>query len=415
MSAVTWLFLVGLALSLALRTWLYGRQVAHVRAHRDRVPPAFRGRVGPAEHRKAADYACERARLGRVETAAEAVLLLALTLGGGLEAMDRLWRGAGLGPIATGVGVVLTVILAASLLELPFAAYRTFRIEARFGFNRTGPAVFAADRVKELVLSGVLGGGLAGSLLWLHAGAGERWWLYAWGLWLGFSLLLAWAFPVLIAPLFNRFSPLAAGEVRARIERLLERTRFPSRGIFVMDGSRRSGHGNAYFAGLGRSRRIVLYDTLLERLDPPEVEAVLAHEIGHHAHRHLRKRLALAALVGAAGFALLGRLASEPWLFTGLGVTTPSAHAALILFALVAPVFGVFLQPLGSWLSRRHELQADAFAARASGAAALTGALVKLYTENAATLTPDPLYSAFHDSHPPPSARIARLESATAS
>jgi STE24 endopeptidase len=413
-NALTWSFLAALLGGLALCEWLARRQIAHVRAHRERVPEAFRATVAPETHRTAADYTCARLAATRWEAPAEAVLVLALTLGGGLEGIAALWGSAGLTGLAAGTAVVLTVLVVAALVDLPFAAYRTFGVEARFGFNRTSPALFAADRAKELALTLVLAAPLVAAVLWLMGVAGERWWLWAWLLWLGFTLALGWAFPVLLAPLFNRFTPLSPGELRGRIEALLARTAFPVGGIFVMDGSRRSRHGNAYFTGFGSSRRVVLFDTLVEELDPAEAEAVLAHEIGHFKLRHLRKRLAVAAVVGLAGFALLGWLSAEPWFYAGLGVATPSPHAALVLFALAAPAFTFYLQPLANALSRRHELAADAFAARETSGQALIRALVKLYSDNGTTLTPDPLFSRFHDSHPAAAQRIARLEPARA-
>ena len=410
MSPLAWAFLVALLGAIALREWLARRQVAHVRAHRDRVPAAFHARVTAEAHQTAADYTCARIAAARWEAPAEAALALGLTLGGGLDWIDARWRAAELPELAAGVGVVLTVLVVAALVDLPFAAYRTFAVEARYGFNRTSPALFAADRGKELALSLALASPLVAALLWLMGAAGALWWLWAWLVWLGFTLALGWAFPVLIAPLFNRFAPLEAGDLRTRIESLLGRTGFPAGGIYVMDGSRRSSHGNAYFAGFGSSRRVVLFDTLVNELDPAGLEAVLAHEIGHFKLRHLPRRIALAALTGLSAFALLGWLGGQPWFYAGLGVSTPSAHAGLLLFALVAPAFTFYLQPLANGLSRRHEFAADAFAARQTSAEALARALVKLYSDNGTTLTPDPIYSRFHDSHPAAPQRIARLE-----
>jgi STE24 endopeptidase len=409
-NAFSWVFALALTGALALRWWLAGRQIAHVRAHRDRPPAAFAERVTPAAHQTGAHYTCAAVALGRWEVLAEAILTAGLTLGGGLAWIDGLWRNLDLPALATGAGVVLTIILIASVAELPFAAYRTFGVEARFGFNRATPRLFLADRVKELVLTLVLATPLVVGVLWLMTRAGGTWWLWAWPLWLAFTLTLTWAFPVLIAPLFNRFAPLDPGELRARVEALLARSGFAASGVFVMDGSRRSRHGNAYFAGLGRARRVVLYDTLVEDLGPVEIEAVLAHEIGHYKLKHLPRRLALAAGAGLAAFAALGWLAGEPWFYAGLRVPLPSPHAALVLFALAAPPFVLFLRPLASALSRRDEYAADAFAARETDPDALVRALVRLYAENGTTLTPDPLFSAFHDSHPSAPERVARLE-----
>jgi STE24 endopeptidase len=409
-NAFSWVFAFALSAALVARWWLAGRQIAHVRAHRDRPPPAFAERVTREAHQGAADYTCAAVTLGRREILAEVALVVALTLGGGLAAIDGLWQSLALPGLLAGTGVVLSVVLLTAIVELPFAAYRTFGIEARFGFNRTTPRLFLVDRIKELFLALVLMTPLVLGVLWLMTRAGELWWLWGWVLWLAFTLALTWAFPVVIAPLFNRFAPLEADELRTRVEALLARTGFAASGVYVMDGSRRSRHGNAYFAGLGRGRRVVLYDTLVADLGPAELEAVLAHEIGHYQLGHLPRRIALAAAAGLAAFAALGWLAGEPWFYQGLGVPVPSPHAALVLFTLAAPPFVLFLRPLASALSRRDEYAADAFAARETAPDALVRALVRLYAENGTTLTPDPLYSTFHDSHPSAPERVARLE-----
>ena len=310
---------------------------------------------------------------------------------------------------ATGVGVLVSATLVMSLLDLPFSIWQTFVIEERFGFNRTRVSTFIADLLKQGLILLLLATPLTWLILWLMASSGPLWWLYVWGVWMGFTLLMIWAYPTFIAPLFNQFKPLADEALRQRIEALLARCGFTSRGIFVMGGSRRSGHGNAYFTGLGRNKRIVFFDTLLESLEPDEVEAVLAHELGHFKRRHVQKRLVSMALMSLAGLALLGWLVGEPAFYQGLGVSEPSLYAGLMLFLLISPVFGIFLTPLMSWMSRKHEYEADAFAAQQAGAADLIRALVKLYRENASTLTPDPLYSAFHDSHPPAPLRVAQL------
>ncbi len=409
MNSFTLVFVALLAASLGLRLWLGRRHLQHIQAHRDRVPEAFRERIGLAQHQKAADYTSAKVRFARWDLVAEAAVLLLWTLGGGLALLDGAWRSLGLSPVLTGTGVLTSVFVVAALVDLPFDYYRTFVIEERFGFNRTRRGLFLSDHLKQLALLVALGAPLAAAVLWTLHHAGDLWWLYAWAIWLGFSLLLVWAYPVFIAPLFNRFQALDEGEVRRRVEGLLERNGLASDGIFVMDGSRRSGHGNAYFTGFGRSKRIVFFDTLLERLGADEVEAVLAHEVGHFKRRHIAKRLVLMALMSLAGLALLGWLMGQGWFYAGLGVAEPSGHAALALFVLVLPVFTFFLQPLGSWLSRRHEYEADDFAAAQSDPLVLVRALVKLYQENAATLTPDPLYSAFYDSHPPAPLRVAPL------
>ncbi len=411
MNILSYLFLGFLGAALTTRWWLVHRQLDHVQRNRGSVPDAFRARVPLEEHRRAAAYTVAKGRFGRWELVVEAVLILVWTLGGGLDLLDRLWRGLSLPELATGVGVLLSLTLINALLDLPFAAYRTFVIEERFGFNRTTARIFTVDFLKQLLLLVLLGGPLATAVLWILMHAGSLWWSYAWLVWLGFSVFMVWAYPVLIAPLFNRFTPLGNEAIKQRIMTLLERNGLSSGGIYVMDGSRRTGHGNAYFTGIGAHKRIVFFDTLLEQLAADEIEAVLAHEIGHLKRRHIRKRMLLMAALSLGSLALLGWLAQQDWFYLGLGVTQPSGHAALALFTLVLPVFTFFLQPVLAALSRKHEFEADDFAAQQADAATLVRALVKLYRENASTLTPDPLYSAFHDSHPPAPVRVAHLSS----
>ncbi|MDZ7753552.1 MAG: M48 family metallopeptidase [Gammaproteobacteria bacterium] len=410
MNTLTVIFLVFLVASLAVRQWLLHRHLGHILGHRGAVPADFRDRITLVEHQKAADYTATKLRFNRWDLVVEALILLTWTLGGGLDLLDGAWRALELGPLHTGVAVLLSIALISMLIDLPVAAYQTFVIEEQFGFNRTTPRVFLADHAKQLVLLVALMAPLLYAVLWILDNAGSLWWFYAWLIWLGFSLTLVWAYPVLIAPLFNRFEPLDEGEVRSRVEDLLARNDLSSDGIFVMDGSRRSGHGNAYFTGFGKHKRIVFFDTLLKSLAPDEVEAVLAHEVGHFKRRHVIKRIAMSTVTSLAGLALVGWLMNQPWFYHGLGVSNPSGYAALALFFLVLPVFTFVLQPLGAWLSRRHEFEADEFAARQADGGALINALVKLYQENAATLTPDPLYSAFHDSHPPAPLRVAHLK-----
>ena len=411
MLGFTLLFVVTLAITTLTRLWLAGRHVRHVALHRDRVPPAFRRRITLAAHRKAADYTPAKVRFAMLMAVVDGLLLLLWTLGGGLDLLDQAWRSLNLGPLATGTALLVSAFLVIGVLELPATLYETFVLEQRFGFNHVTPGLFVADLLKQLVLLGVIGVPLILAALWLMQRAGDRWWLALWLLWSGFTLFMIWAYPTVIAPLFNKFTPLKRGPLLKRVERLLTRTGFESRGVFVMDGSRRSAHGNAYFTGFGRHKRIVFFDTLLKSLRGPEIEAVLAHELGHFHHRHIVKRIVLMFAVSFASLALLGWLIRQPWFYSGLGVSTPSNHAALMLFLLVGPVFSFFLQPLMAWGSRRHEYQADAFAARQADINAMIRALVKLYQENASTLTPDPLYSAFYDSHPPASLRIAHLQS----
>ncbi|HXQ31905.1 MAG TPA: M48 family metallopeptidase [Steroidobacteraceae bacterium] len=409
MQLLTAAFLLALGLMVAVRWWLASRQLAAVRAHRGVVPAAFAASVSRADHERAADYNAARLLLGRLELLFEAAVLLLVTLGGGLGALDAWVARLRLGDPWHGVVTLALLALVMAAAGLPFAIYSTFRIESRFGFNRTTPALFMLDMLRSLGVALVLGVPLLAVLLWLMAASGDAWWLYAWAVWVVFGLLVSFAWPRFIAPLFNRFRPLEPGALREVVEGIMSRCGFATDGVFVMDGSRRSSHGNAYFTGVGRHKRIVLFDTLLERLEPPEVEAVLAHELGHFRLHHIRQRLALSFGAALIGFALLGALARAPGFYAALGVPARSTHAALALFALVVPVFTFPLSPFASWWSRRHEYQADRFAVAHSSGAALATALVKLYRDNAATLTPDPVYSAWHDSHPPALARIAAL------
>ena len=407
----TVLFVAALIAETAVRLWLSSRQIAAVRAHRDRVPELFSGRIALAEQQRAADYTVSRGQVTRWATLFEALIKLALTLGGGLAAIQMLVGRAHWPEPWQGTLLVLCVLFLLQLVGLPFALWRTFRIEARFGFNRTTPRLFALDLLKQWVLGFAIGAPLALATLALMDRAGAWWWLWAWLVWLAVSLTLAWAAPRFIAPLFNRFSPLDNAALRERVEALLARCGFTAGGgVFVMDGSRRSAHGNAYFTGIGRNKRIVFFDTLLERIDPEEIEAVLAHELGHFRLHHVRQRLAVSGLSMLAGLALLGWLARQPAFYSTLGVAAPSPAMALLLFLVVVPVFTYFATPLEAWWSRRHEREADDFAVRYASADRLAAALVKLYRDNAATLTPDKVHSAFYDSHPPALERIARLQ-----
>lgn len=409
MNGFSILFLVALLLSVAIQTWLASRQIRHVAAHRGEVPAAFRTKIPEEAHRKAADYTVARTRLARGETLFSALLLLFWTFGGGIEWLDGLWRGTALAAPWQGTAVVISLFLISGALELPFSIYGTFGVEQRFGFNRSTPRLFAADLAKQLFISLLIGAPFVALILWLMGNTGGLWWFYAWLAWVGFTLLMVWAYPAFIAPLFNKFSPITDDHLKQRIEALLGRTGFASKGLYVMDGSRRSAHGNAYFTGLGDNKRIVFFDTLLASLEPEEVEAVLAHELGHFRLHHVRKRMITMSLVSLAGLALLGWLAGQSWFFQGLGVDNPSMHAALLLFLLIAPVFTVYIQPVMAHFSRKHEFEADDFAAEHADAGGLVRALVKLYQDNASTLTPDRLYSAFHDSHPPAPLRVAHL------
>jgi STE24 endopeptidase len=404
------LFVLLLVASTLTRSWLNQRQVAAVLRHRAEVPEAFRAQIDLAAHQKAADYTVASAQIGRWDNLLDAALALLLTLGGGLNAIDSAWQAAHLPAVWHGTVVVLSTFLLVSLIGLPLSLWRTFGVEARFGFNRMTVGLFVADLFKGLLLGLVLGGPLVFVILLLMQRAGSLWWLYAWFVWLAFTLLITWAWPTLIAPLFNKFTPLSDEALKQRTEALLQRCGFSSRGVFVMDGSRRSVHGNAYFTGVGRSKRIVFFDTLLERLQIAEVEAVLAHELGHFRLHHVRWRLVLSLAFGLGGLALLGLLTQWPDFYRAFGIATPSPHAALLLFVFVLPVFTYFTTPLGAWWSRKHEFEADEFAAKFADARQLAEALVKLYRDNATTLTPDRLHSAFYDSHPPALVRISRLQ-----
>lgn len=409
MPSFTQLFLAAVALNFGLKLWLLLRQMRHVWRHRDTPPAAFAASIPLESHRKAAAYTLAKARLGLLYLGLETALLLAFTLGGGVQWLhDALsaWIGV---PLLAGAALLLALALIGSAVELPLDLWRQFRIEARFGFNRQSLAGWAGDLVKQTLLALSIGAPLLLLVLWLMGIMGDAWWLWVWGVWMAFNLLALWLYPALIAPLFNRFTPLADAALRARIEALLQRAGFKSSGVFVMDGSRRSSHGNAYFTGLGQSKRIVFYDTLLGQLSHDQIEAVLAHELGHFHHRHIVQRIGLLFVVSLGLLALLAWLKGTPWFYAGLGVTSATDATALALFFLVLPVFLFPLTPLMSLYSRRHEFQADAFAARHSQAAHLIGALVRLYQDNAATLTPDPLYSLFYDSHPKAVERVERL------
>ena len=405
----TSIFLIFFALTLFTRLWLKIRHIRFVAAHRAAVPADLAERIVLPDHQKAADYTVDRSRTAILGMLIEAVVLLAFTLGGGLAALHDLWSPR-LDGIPYGLAMIFSLTLISGLIDLPLSLYSQFVIEARHGFNRMSPGLFFADLLKQTLLGIAIGAPVIAAVLWLMGAMGQYWWLYVWLFWSGFNLLIMFIYPTWIAPLFNKFSPLEDGEMKARIEALLARCGFRSSGLFVMDGSKRSSHGNAYFTGFGNNKRIVFFDTLLSRLDPPEVEAVLAHELGHFRKKHVVKRMVL-MFAGSLGFLwLLGQLIDAPWFYAGLGVPAQNTALALILFFLVMPTFTFPLTPLMSQLSRRHEFEADAYAAQHAAADDLVRALVKLYQDNASTLTPDPLHSLFHDSHPPAAQRIAHLQ-----
>jgi len=410
-------FVALLLLMLGLKYWLAMRQMRHVAAHADAVPEQFADRVNLEAHRKAASYTIAKQRFGLIETAVGTAVLIALTLLGGIDRLSA-WAGNLVGQgFAFQMLIVATVLVLVSVIDLPFSWYRQFSLEQAYGFNRMTPRLFLTDLAKSVLLAIALGLPILAIVLWLMQKAGTLWWIYAWLVWGAFSLLIMVLYPTLIAPLFNKFEPLKDASLAERVQRLLTRTGFSSKGVFVMDGSRRSSHGNAYFTGLGRAKRVVFFDTLVQRLSAPEIEAVLAHELGHFRLKHITKRLVVSFASSLALLALLGWLANQTWFYQGLGVT-PSLDArndglALVLFMLVLPVFTFLLAPLASMFSRKHEFEADAFAARHASAPDLVAALVKLYEDNAATLTPDPVHSAFYDSHPPATIRIERLLAAS--
>ncbi len=410
MTTLTLVFLLAVLMSTALRMWLTQRQMRSVTRHRATVPGAFAGTISLEEHQKAADYTLARGSLNQFDTLLGSAVLLAITLGGGLNWLESRWQLVGLTTPWHGVAVIASLLLLTSLIDLPLSWYRSFRIEARFGFNRMTQGMFFLDLLKGLLLGAILGLPLLWIVLKLMNSAGTLWWLYAWAVWLSFSLLISWAWPIFIAPLFNKFTPLKDAALAERISQLLSRCKFSSAGVFVMDGSSRSTHGNAYFTGLGRNKRIVFFDTLVDRLSPTEIEAVLAHELGHYSLHHIRKGLMLSSVLSLLAFALLGHLANWPEFYTALGVNQPSTHAALLLFMLASGPFIFFFTPIGAAWSRKHEFEADTFAAQHADAQQLIRALVKLYRDNASTLTPDAVHSRFYDSHPPALERIAFLE-----
>ena len=396
--------------STMIRLWLAGRHIRHVQNHRNHVPAAFSTSIALDAHQKAADYTAAKSKLGLSEGLVQTLLLLALTLGGGLQSIDNFWQQLFADQaIIRGVAVICSAMLLTSLIDLPFDYYKTFVIDDKFGFNKMTVSMFLGDLVKHGLLGLALGGPILLLALWLMQGAGAYWWLYLWFAWSIFNLIMLAVYPSFIAPLFNKFSPLHDEQLKTRIESLLTKCGFKSQGLFVMDGSTRSSHGNAYFTGFGASKRVVFFDTLLARLNTDEIESVLAHELGHFKHHHVIKRIIMLFSVSFLGLALLGWLMQQPWFYNGLGVQNASNYMALMLFLLVSPVFLFLMRPVMASYSRKNEFEADAYAAKQASAKDLVSALVKLYRDNAATLTPDPLHSAFYDSHPPASLRIAKL------
>ena len=404
------LFIGALLLTTVAQMWLARRHLAHIQAHRAKVPSDFREQIDLSAHQKAADYTSDKTRLTMLSTPFNALLLFVFTLGGGVQWIADLWLTTFTNSLIQGLAVILTVLLLSSLLEMPFSLYRTFVIEARYGFNKMTLAMYLADTAKSLLLGALFGLPLLFGVLWLMERMGANWWLYVWGVWVTFNLLLLFIYPSFIAPLFNKFTPLQDETLKMRIKALLQKCGFTAQGLFVMDGSKRTSHGNAYFTGFGKTKRIVFFDTLLERLMPTEIEAVLAHELGHFKRHHVLKRIVFTFALSLGFLWLLAQLMKASWFYVGLGVTSSSTALALLLFFMILPVFSFLLHPLMSYYSRKHEFEADAYAAQQTDAHNLASALVKMYQDNAATLTPDPLYSTFYDSHPPALMRIARLQ-----
>lgn len=411
--AVSIVFAFALSASVLLKFWLATRQIRHVAQHRNRVPGSFAGKVSEASHQKAADYTLTKTRFGLLELAWGTAVTLGWTLLGGLSALNQQllgWLDAGL---VQQVTLLVSFVFVNGLIELPFSLYQTFVIEQRFGFNKTSFALWLQDLIKSAILGMLIGLPLGWLVLWMMGAAGPLWWLWTWCVWMGFNLLMLLVYPTWIAPLFNKFQPLEDPSVKERVTQLMARCGFQSKGFFVMDGSKRSAHANAYFTGFGASKRVVFFDTLLAQLNPGEVDAVLAHELGHFKRRHIVKRLVSMFAMSLIGFFALGWLSQQPIFYAGLGVSpnvaTGNEALALLLFMLVLPLAGTFMGPLLAKVSRQHEFEADAYAAAQTSGADLSSALLKLYEDNASTLTPDPVYAQFYYSHPPATERITRL------
>ena len=410
MNFFTYIFLFSLFAGIFVQWFLVQKHINCVRLNRNNVPEAFNDKISLEAHQKAADYTEAKVKTGLFELIIGSALLLLWTLAGGLQFLDNWLRTFGMSEILTGTALILSVFAIMTILELPLSLFKIFKIEQSFGFNKMTPKIFFVDLLKNTIVGFLIGAPLLLFILWITENSGTYWWVYVWFTWLTFSLLMMWAYPAFIAPLFNKFRILENPELKTRIENLLTRNGFKSNGIFVMDGSTRSTHGNAYFTGLGANKRIVFFDTLINELSYDEIEAVLAHELGHFKCNHIRKRISLLAAIFFIGLGILGWLINQAWFYNGLGIEQMSTYTALLLFVMISPAFTFFLQPIFSFISRQHEFEADDFAAGQAQTENLITALVNLYRENANTLTPDPLYSAFHDSHPPAPIRIAHLK-----
>ncbi|MES2052155.1 MAG: M48 family metallopeptidase [Pseudomonadota bacterium] len=419
--AFTLLFCAALVAGLLTKFYLASRQIRHVARHRNSVPAAFASTISLEAHQKAADYTITKARFGLLEMAFGAAVLLCWTLLGGIDALNQAINHSGLaayGSLVPQLALLAAFGVISGALDLPFTLYSTFSIEERFGFNKMTFRLWLADMVKGVLVGAVIGLPIVALILWLMGSAGRLWWLWAWGAWMGFNLLVLVLYPTVIAPLFNKFKPLEDETLKARVTALMQRCGFAAKGLFVMDGSKRSAHANAYFTGFGAAKRVVFYDTLLKQLNPGEVDAVLAHELGHFKHKHIIKRIVSMFAMSLAGFALLGWLSSQVWFYTGLGVRPNMLGAndalALLLFMLVVPLFSFFVSPVFAQFSRKHEFEADAYAVAQTDGKDLQSALLKLYKDNASTLTPDPVFVQFYYSHPPASERLARMNHPTA-
>lgn len=406
----TMIFLVATGCYLATLLYLNLRQNRAVKKSFDSVPQDFINNISIEEHQKAANYTQAKIKISNIEMIFSSAILLLWTIGGGIDYLDQVWQSQTDNNLSLGVGVLISIMIIGSIIDLPFSIYRTFVLEQSFGFNKTNIKTFISDIIKALLITLAIGLPMIYLILYLMSIMGDEWWLYVWAVITTFSLIMLWLYPSYIAPIFNKFKPLDDVDLKNKIENLLNRTGFKSDGVFVMDGSKRSSHGNAYFTGIGKNKRIVFFDTLLKGMEDKEVEAILAHELGHFHHKHIRKHMASSFAISLTGLALLGYLINKDWFFNGLGVSDSSNHTALILFALVIPVFSFFVSPIGNYLSRKHEFEADAFAAKHTNPKDLVSSLVKLYRDNASTLTPDPIYSSFHDSHPSASIRIRELK-----
>jgi STE24 endopeptidase len=413
----TLVFTAALVLGVLVRFYLASRQIRHVARHREQVPAAFAGTISLAAHQKAADYTITKTRFGLLELAFGTAVLLGWTLLGGINTLNQALAASGIasyGSLWPQLALLAGFGLISALLDLPFTLYSTFRIEERFGFNKMSFRLWLTDQLKTLLIGALIGLPIVALILWIMGSTGSWWWLWAWASWMVFNLLILVLYPTVIAPLFNKFQPLEDHALKTRVTALMQRCGFAAKGLFVMDGSRRSAHANAYFTGFGAAKRVVFYDTLLRQLNPDEVDAVLAHELGHFKHKHVIKRIATMFAMSLAGFALLGWLATQVWFYTGLGVqpnlaVTPNDALALLLFMLVVPLFSFFISPLFAQLSRKHEFEADAYAVSQTNSKDLQSALLKLYQDNASTLTPDPVFVKFYYSHPPASERLARM------